>query len=315
MLNAQTASYVTGSVFTNTNPALSASYALTASHALNGGGSSTPTFPYTGSAIISGSLIVTGSTTSTLGFTGSLLGTSSWAESASQALTASFVVTAQTASYVTGSIFTSVNPALSASYALTASFYDGQSTVGANLITQASPSAIRYLRINADNSISQLTLAQLKTDLGLSSAVLTTSVSQSTNSAVDITGLGLSVEANSTYIGTLYVGTGCSGTSGVRFAFTFPVGATLNIGAIGSLTNNSNQRMEQTVALASGTLYPPSAGFFNNAIAQTGYVVIDFTLVTGANAGTFQPQFASGTNTQVSTIYSNTTKIKMEKIV
>jgi hypothetical protein len=97
---AQTASYVTGSVFTNTNPALSASYALTASHALNGGGSSTPTFPYTGSAIISGSLIVTGSISSTEGFTGSLFGT---------------------ASYITGSIFTSVNPALSASYALTAS--------------------------------------------------------------------------------------------------------------------------------------------------------------------------------------------------
>ena len=43
--------------------AISASYALTASYAENGGGSPTPTFPYTGSAIISGSLEVTGSTT------------------------------------------------------------------------------------------------------------------------------------------------------------------------------------------------------------------------------------------------------------
>jgi hypothetical protein len=35
---ATTASYVSGSVFTSTNPALSASYALTASYAMNGGG-------------------------------------------------------------------------------------------------------------------------------------------------------------------------------------------------------------------------------------------------------------------------------------
>jgi hypothetical protein len=36
--NAISASYVTGSIFTSTNPALSSSYALTASYALNGGG-------------------------------------------------------------------------------------------------------------------------------------------------------------------------------------------------------------------------------------------------------------------------------------
>jgi hypothetical protein len=39
---ATTASYISGSVFTSTNPALSASYALTASYAINGGGSGTP---------------------------------------------------------------------------------------------------------------------------------------------------------------------------------------------------------------------------------------------------------------------------------
>jgi hypothetical protein len=47
-----------------------------------GGGSSTPTFPYTGSAIISGSLTVTGSIRATAGITGSLQGTSSWASNA-----------------------------------------------------------------------------------------------------------------------------------------------------------------------------------------------------------------------------------------
>lgn len=55
-----TASYVTGSIFTGTNPALTSSYALTASYALNAGGGGSP-FPYTGSALITGSLGVTGS--------------------------------------------------------------------------------------------------------------------------------------------------------------------------------------------------------------------------------------------------------------
>jgi hypothetical protein len=58
-INASTASYVTGSIFTSTNRALSASYALTASYALNGG--SGATFPYTGNAVITGSLVVSGS--------------------------------------------------------------------------------------------------------------------------------------------------------------------------------------------------------------------------------------------------------------
>jgi len=50
---AGTASYVTGSIFTSTNPALSASYALTASHALNGGGSFTSTSSFIGNGLSS----------------------------------------------------------------------------------------------------------------------------------------------------------------------------------------------------------------------------------------------------------------------
>jgi hypothetical protein len=96
----------------------------------------------TGSLTISGSSIITGSVSSTEGFTGSLLGTASWATNA---------INAQTAS-----------------------FYNGQSIVGANLITQADPSAIRYLRINANNSISQLTVAQLQEDLGMPVTVVKT---------------------------------------------------------------------------------------------------------------------------------------------
>lgn len=70
--NSVTASYITGSVFTTANPALSASYALTASYALNAGGGTGVGFPFTGSAQITGSLGVTGSISTTGTFTASL---------------------------------------------------------------------------------------------------------------------------------------------------------------------------------------------------------------------------------------------------
>ena len=107
--NVLTASYVTGSIYNSTNPALSASYALTASYALNGG-SGGSTFPYNGTvtpAIISGSLIVSGSGITVTGsviassFTGSLQGTSSWANNV---LTSSYVNTLNQNVIITGSL-------------------------------------------------------------------------------------------------------------------------------------------------------------------------------------------------------------------
>ena len=105
-----TASYVTGSIFTSANPALSSSYAITASYALSSAGGSGVTInnntnnniiTATGTAntlngesnlTFDGStLAVTGKVTAT-SFTGSLQGTSSWAETSSRAITASYAL-------------------------------------------------------------------------------------------------------------------------------------------------------------------------------------------------------------------------------
>jgi len=76
-----TASYITGSIFTSLNPALSSSFAVSASQAVNSSFASTASYvnSLTQSVIINGGLTVTGSLISTIGFTGSLQGTSSWA--------------------------------------------------------------------------------------------------------------------------------------------------------------------------------------------------------------------------------------------
>lgn len=127
-----TASYVTGSIFTSTNPALSASYAVTAAFALNAGasgigGSGTTNrvakftaattlgnsnifddgtnVQITGSTIVisgsSASLVITGSVISSKGFTGSLIGTASYAISSSFAVSSSFAISA---SHVPGTV-------------------------------------------------------------------------------------------------------------------------------------------------------------------------------------------------------------------
>jgi len=75
----------------------------------------------------------------------------------------------------------------------------GLTTVGTNLATLPNPSAIRYLRINADNTVSSLTLAAIKTDLGISATVLGSDVVTSGTAYVDVTGLSFAVTAGRTY--------------------------------------------------------------------------------------------------------------------
>ncbi len=76
----------------------------------------------------------------------------------------------------------------------------GFTTVGTNLATLPNPSAVRYLRINADNTISALTLASLKSDLGFNVAVLASNISNAgTASYEDVTGLSFPVTANKVY--------------------------------------------------------------------------------------------------------------------
>jgi hypothetical protein len=78
----------------------------------------------------------------------------------------------------------------------------GLTTVGTNLATLPNPSDVRYLRINADNTVSALTLAQLKTDLSVGSdisVVLGSNVTNVGTAFEDVTGLSFAVTAGKTY--------------------------------------------------------------------------------------------------------------------
>jgi len=76
----------------------------------------------------------------------------------------------------------------------------GFTTVGTNLATLPNPSAVRYLRINADNTVSALSLASLKSDLGFNTAVLGADITNATLTGYeDVTGLSFAVTAGKTY--------------------------------------------------------------------------------------------------------------------
>jgi len=78
----------------------------------------------------------------------------------------------------------------------------GLTTVGSNLATLPNPSAVRYLRINGDNTVAALTLAELKTDLSLGSDITLVVASNVVNVGTtfeDVTGLSFAVTAGKTY--------------------------------------------------------------------------------------------------------------------
>lgn len=75
-------------------------------------------------------------------------------------------------------------------------------TVGQNIVKLPDPSAIRYLKINADNTVSAISVAQLASDLSLVStqqAVLASTFTNVGTGFESVTGLSFAVSANKTY--------------------------------------------------------------------------------------------------------------------
>jgi hypothetical protein len=78
----------------------------------------------------------------------------------------------------------------------------GLTTVGTNLATLPNPNAIRYLRVNADNSVSSISAAQLATDLSIvamQTAILANAFTNVGTGFESVTDLSFAVSANKTY--------------------------------------------------------------------------------------------------------------------
>jgi hypothetical protein len=97
----------------------------------------------------------------------------------------------------------------------------GLTTVGTNLATLPNPSAVRYLRINADNTVSALSLASLKSDLGFNTAILGADITNATSTGYeDVTGLSFAVTSGKTYKWRATLG--FTNTANIQFSINGP---------------------------------------------------------------------------------------------
>jgi len=142
----------------------------------------------------------------------------------------------------------------------------GLTTVGTNLATLPNPSDIRYLRINADNTVSALTLAQLKTDLSIGSditVVLGSNVSNVGTGFEDITGLSFAVTSGKTYKW--------------RATLSYASTATMTVSSNGPTTSLNNARFTTSLAattnaITNQTAYDAGA---NAPVSNNGLVTAD----------------------------------------
>jgi hypothetical protein len=160
----------------------------------------------------------------------------------------------------------------------------GLTTVGTNLATLPNPSAVRYLRINADNTVSALTLAQLKTDLSVGtdiSVVLAADVLTVGTGFEDVTGLSFAVTAGKTY----------KWRATIRFAMT---SGTAIFSSNGPTTSVNNARFTITTAATTNAVTNQTAydTGTNVAVASSGLATAD-GIVRVTASGTWTIRFRS----------------------
>ena len=175
----------------------------------------------------------------------------------------------------------------------------GLTTVGTNLATLPNPSAVRYLRINADNTVSALTLSELKADIGVGGyAALTSDFVTSGTSYQNITGLSFAVSAGKTYkwratiiivaTGTVNGMLSTNGPTGTTvYRFTIGTGGTTNTINNGSANNtgaavslSTTQRIASAdgvyIATASGTVSMSVIASVNALVTIKAGSIVEF---------------------------------------
>ncbi len=169
--------------------------------------------------------------------------------------------------------------------------------------------SVCILEYNAANTRWELLNPAIPTTAWINSLKITTGDQSTTsNLAGNITDLIYPVVINSVYTFQGIFKISCSSTGGVKFAVTTPAGVTLWLNILGSTTSNTAVSFQSITASATliGTAYCQEA--------QNRTVIINGTFTVGATPGNIQFQFASGTNTQTSTIFQEGTFLRIQKV-
>ena len=182
-----------------------------------------------------------------------------------------------------------------ASFAQTASLLNTATTVGQNLITLSNPTAVRYLKINADNSVTTLTAAQLQNDLGKYRTTLASDVSitAANTTVVDITGLSFPITAGKKYKfkATLLYGASSS-TQGLRIGINADVGAN----AVYYMTTQVSSNTPAATAFVSFNSIAFNSVSQNTVANLTAGIAFIEGYIDANNTGTVIGRFSKGAN-------------------
>lgn len=138
---------------------------------------------------------------------------------------------------------------------------------------------------------------------------ITTTQSTTADTATSIAGANFSLSAGEIWFFEFNMQIGCSANDGIKFAITFPAGASLRCVAVG-MDNSPVHQISQIIS-TSGVLSTVS---FNNTSSQEGFLKLVGTIINSTTAGDVQLQYASGSLGQTSTIYEHSV-LSAHKIV
>ena len=136
---------------------------------------------------------------------------------------------------------------------ISATSISDSTTVGQNLITIPNPSEIRYLRVNANNTVTAISLATLKSELGMGTAVVSTDqTTVAGGTYTNVTALNFAMTTGKTYKwrATIWI----TATTTANFSTNGPAGTTIyrfTMGA-GGTTNIVNNGSANNTGVVSG---------------------------------------------------------------
>jgi len=170
----------------------------------------------------------------------------------------------------------------------------GFTTVGNNIATLADPSAITYLKVAANNTVSAITAAQLKTDLGIPSGSMfrliktaDQSITASTLTASDITDLTFAITSGKKYRFKAYI---------LHTTSSFQTSLRIGLGASVAVASAYHMVTLTTSATTTTLLHSNALGLaaFAGSITAAIYMSNLEGMIDANNTGIAAIQFSKG---------------------
>lgn len=208
---------------------------------------------------------------------------------------------------LSGSVTSSGSLTLSGTLSTPVNTISDSTTVGQSLVTLTNPSAIRYLRINANNTVTAITAATLLSELGIPSGTqfrLTKTADQtitaSTTTASDITDLTFPITSGKKYKFTAYIiHTASLSTVSTRLGINANVAVSyvgfqglqasstttlfsMTLNSLGTVTNSQSSPTSPSLTVINGYLDANNTGTAAMQFAKQTAVATTITVKAGS---------------------------------